>query len=528
MAKSAKSRAGLLVAAVPVAGVICLAGSFAWAIWQTYQERVDPGPIALACLGILLFLSIFVRAELANLKHYLNVSIYSLFVLGICVVLYLLAQSHNPEFDLTSHRKHTLSEATRQYLGLLKKDVEIVVLDVAHQPYEGLLNRIAAITPRVRWSLHDPRREPEIELRFNATVALETIYIVHGDKQKRISLGELSESAITNAIVEVTREQRIKIYFLTGHNELAFAAPPPNARSNDPSLSIFKDFLAERVMEVEQLDLTQRGFVPRDATLVVVAGPKRDLYEAEERLLERYLSEGGKMLVMFDPPSTTRGADFTYLARLIRRRGIDDQDMVVVDSEGDRLLGNFLRVPVQWYNDRHVITKSLSRNAAAIDLPQVRALGRIEPPPRGIVVTPLIRSSPEAWAESFGEIYADPAKVAVHPPDEEDFRAQDLGWAVEGAAGVQSGMRLAVFGTSILVRNGYVESRQTAAVLMLSTVNWLVEQEDLVAIPPRIIAGTPMILSAAQLRRLGILILLALPVPLFFGGVGYTLLIRRS
>ena len=91
--------------------------------------------------------------ELANLKHYVNVSIYSSFVLGICVVLYLFADSHSSEIDLTSHQKHTLSEATHQYLGLLKKDVEIVVLDVDHLPYEGLLDRIAAISPRV--SCHD-------------------------------------------------------------------------------------------------------------------------------------------------------------------------------------------------------------------------------------------------------------------------------------------------------------------------------------------------------------------------------------
>jgi hypothetical protein len=63
--------------------------------------------------------------------------------------------------------------------------------------------------------------------------------------------------------------------------------------------------------------------------------------------------------------------------------------------------------------------------------------------------------------------------------------------------------------------------------LMLNTVNWLSEQEDMIAVAPRQLKGTPIVLDPAQLRVIFIFAVVLIPALLFFGGVSYSLMRRR-
>ncbi|MBI1784649.1 GldG family protein [Candidatus Sumerlaeota bacterium] len=326
-----------LLKMLPIAGIACLLGSFGWAIHEKY---FDPISIALGGIGLLFFFTIFIKAEAANLKHYINVGFYSLFVLGLCAVTYLFAARYDSKIDLTAQKLHTLSRGTVNYLNLLKKDVEIVVFDTTEDPYRELLDQYPALTPRIQWSLHDPRKDPLFTRQFDANVSDQLIYIRHGDRKKRISKGEMNENTITNAIVEVTREREIVVYFLGGHGELAFQSPPKGEKDT-PSVSIFKDFLSSRAMQVQELNLVERGFVPKDAALIIIAGPQRDLLPSESGQLEKYMEGGGKLLVFFDLPRETGvSVDFSNFAGLLRHYGIDDREEVIVDVNGQRHYGH--------------------------------------------------------------------------------------------------------------------------------------------------------------------------------------------
>ena len=104
-----KPKAWDFMRALPLAGVLCLLGAFGWAI---AEKIFHGGAIALGSLGILMFLTAFIRVELANVRSYINVTFYVVFVLGICTVIYLEVRQRNRQFDLTSQKLHTISAAT--------------------------------------------------------------------------------------------------------------------------------------------------------------------------------------------------------------------------------------------------------------------------------------------------------------------------------------------------------------------------------------------------------------------------------
>ncbi len=512
-----------LVRLIPVLGVALILGSFGWAIRAGFFDATAG---AMAGIGSLLFLTIFIETEAANLRHYLSVGFYAALTLGICVILYMFASRYDGRLDLTKRKLHTLSDGTLRYLGLLKKDVEIVAFDTDDKPYRGLLQQYAAATPRVKWSAVDPRRDPVFSRKFDSAIPPQSVYIRHGETKKRISLAEFNEAAITNAIVEVTRQSRIVVNFLRGHGELEFDTPP-KAQSQIASVGAFKNFLAGRAMEVDELNLVERGFVPKETTLVVFAGPTRDFLPTEAEQLYKYIEGGGKLLGFMDlPRETGLSVDFTNLTSMLRRLGLDDKEEIVVDVNGKRHHGHPLKVPIMWLNPNHPVTQPLAATSSnQIVLPLVRSLKPLEPSIKEYALTPLIASSEEAWALPFTTV----GSTGIKSPAK--LEAMPAGWAIETPPDDKTGRpktRVAIFGTSELVNDGFITANNTAARLMLNTVNWLVEQEDLVYVPEKIVEGTPLLIGEAQLRLVLIMLTMAFPSLIFFGGITYVKLWRKG
>ena len=97
---------------------------------------------------------------------------------------------------------------------------------------------------------------------------------------------------------------------------------------------------------------------------------------------------------------------------------------------------------------------------------------------------------------------------------------------IEDMEGEGAGMRMVVFGTSEFVKNRYLGSRPEAHTLMINTANWLVEQEDLIAIQPRSPRGTPLSLTNAQRQLILIWLAFGMPALLIYGGVNYSRRVR--
>jgi hypothetical protein len=505
-----------------LSGAFMVLGALGWAI---ARRAFEPGAFGLGFFGVVLYVAGLWRVSFRSVLHFVNVGLYVAFAFGIAVVVYFFFRRHDARLDLTPHKAHTLSDQTLRYLDALKKEVAVTVFDMEARPYSGLLDRFAEATPHIRWAIYDPTRDPEFTRQFDPIVPNGMVYVVHGERSKRLNRDRLDEGALANAIVEVTRERKIAIYFLSDHGELAFDLPrsPTGEARPIPSVSAMRDYLQTQALTVKPLSLSDsHGVIPEDAALLVIAGPTQDIFPGERRAIEEYLNEGGKLLVYFDLPiSVGASVDFTQLAGVLRSRGLDDRERVIFDEQGERREGSRVNIRVASYNPSHPITEPLQRSSSRLVMPFVRGLTPVEPPVRGYQIWPLLATGNGATLEPF----------AGRPPGAEKPtpRQHALAWAVEGGPppGRTIGTRIVVFGGSLLVQNNYLGSNLTAQHLMDNTVKWLTEQEDLIAAPPMRVRETPLPLSPAEIWLTGAIVALALPTLLLLGGVSYSLIARR-
>ena len=471
-------------------------------------------------------------------------------VLGILIMINYLAVRQSARWDLTENRIYSLSDQSVRILEGLDAPVRILLFaqEPQFQTFRDRLDGYANASSLVTVEYIDADRQPGIARQYDVQQYGTTVFEYEG-RVERVTTP--TEQDLTNALIKVMAGAEYAAYFTTGHGE-------HNPTDTDPrnGYSGIAAALQRDNYRVETLVLAQQGDVPADANVVVVAGPTADFLQPEIDALARYIAGGGKVLFMIDPPDTGDTPSLANLTALIARWGVQLGNDVVVDVSGmGQLLGTDESVPVVSTYPPHAITEGFSLLTA---FPMARSVTPApDTSPDAPFVQSILQTSARSWAETnitelqtSGQVQLDvdsgdrqgPISLGVvvladlpeAPAAEENgddaaaagdaANAGDDGEA-EDESEVPREIRLAVFGDSDFVANstGSVTGNSD---LFLNAVNWLAQQEDLIAIRPKLPEDRRLTITAAQQRTVFWLSFLILPVVIIGSGV-YIWWLRR-
>jgi len=530
--------------ALPVVGLILIAVGLAiFGIFYTagmgLHERKMIAALAFGGVGALLTLLGFRTGGFGpNAKYYLSYSVTSIFVIGCLVLVYLICRNHSTTWDVTEEKIHSLHPRTVEFLKNLDKDVRITAFPSPDykRDIEGFLERYSRCSSRVHYQVRNPYKDIKIAKSFGKNISLGDIFIETGHKgepgkpnppdyrMKKINAytpRDLTESKLTNAIVEVVRPERITVYFLKGHGEVGFepAGGMFGTAQNRASYSGVRDLLEnEMSFKVETLELARTGFVPDDCSLLVCAGPKTDLLPLEAEAIAKYLRSGGRALFLLDPNERAR-IRFRQWRSLLAGFGVQiKHDMVLERNPVSQLTGD----PTILLVSRFGAHETVDNFGQMIQMARVRTVGPAENRPSTLTVTELMYSSDMSWAEDIEKLRA-AQEITVPEPDK--MKELPLAVAVSmETSNPDRPMRMIVIGDSDLFEDRFLPNTVR---LFANLVNWLVAREDLIDIPTKKLPDTPIFPSRAQMRTVFTLLVLGFPSVIFFCGLGYVLVRRR-
>jgi ABC-type uncharacterized transport system involved in gliding motility auxiliary subunit len=452
-------------------------------------------------------------------------------VLGILVMINYLAVRQNKRWDLTENQIFSLSDQTLRILRGL--DMPIRILLFAQEPefpgYRDQLDGYANASNLVTLDYIDADKQPAIAKQYEVQ-SYGTIVFEYDGRTERVTSS--TEQDLTNALIKVLAGEEHVAYFTTGHGEHDPTNSDPRVGYSGIAAALERDNY-----RVNALVLAQERDVPDDATVVVVAGPTTDFFAPEIEALRRYIDKGGKVLFMIDPPAQADSQPLTGLIGLVQEWGVQLGNNVVVDVSGmGQLLGTDESVPVVATYPPHAITQGFSFVTA---YPMARS---VTPAPStdgsGPVVTSILQTSARSWAEAnlsellgSGQVQLDleagdqqgpiSLGVAVSAPLPEPAAQAngDNGDTTADATEASTPeIRLAVFGDSDFIANSTGNVRGNAD-LFLNTVNWLAQQENLIAIRPRLPEDRRLTMTAAQQRIVFWLALFILPGAIVGSGI---------
>jgi ABC-type uncharacterized transport system involved in gliding motility auxiliary subunit len=448
----------------------------------------------------------------------INAAVSIVALAAMLVFLQALASRHGGSYDATANKRFSLSTQTVKILDRLSSDVVFTCFFKTDAPgrteLSDLLAAYAEENPRVKYSFVDPDKDPVTARRYRIR-SYGTIVAESGGREEQLT--QISEEKLTNAILKVTRATKKVICCLTGHGEKSIDDAQP------AGLSDLKGALEAEGYAVRNL-LTLRDSIPPDCAVLLVPGPEKDLYAQERDLIERYLSRGGSLLVLIDPL-----VEAPLLEGIAAGYGIDVTKSIIVDRFARLVSGNYLTPVVNQYG-AHPITEGFR---LASFFPQARALVVAKDKPQGVETTVLASTG----ASAFGETNLDEVLKGTtqYEPD------RDLAGPLAVAAAAKREIapapahdgappaptryaRVVVFGDSDFASNAYLGLSGNRD-LVLNTIGWLAEEEDLIAIRAKNPLSQPVVLNMRQGRTVFWLPVVGMPA--LVACIGVLVLLRR-
>lgn len=447
-----------------------------------------------------------------------------LVLLAILVAVNWVANRQNKRWDLTESKQFSLSDQTKQILGGLTGPLKVRVFHGSQdspQRYRDRFLEYEYLSKQVSVEYINAEGKPTEAEKYEIT-AVPTIVLEYAGRTQRATSAD--EQAVTNALKKLIEGKTKKAYFLQGHGERDPDDTSPRGAKGASSA------LADENFEVAKLTLAQAGSIPADTTLLIVAGATTDLLPQEAELIGAFLKNGGKLLLMIDPPEKGGTTQPASLIALAKSWGIQVGEDIVVDASGmGRVLGTDASVPIGMPTS-HPITANFRVITA---FPLTRSITAVEGGADGKFAQSFVQTSEQSWAESDVKgLYATgrpeknvdkgdkagPVSVAAAvsapatappPPPPTDKPAADK---PEDAPKPES--RLAVIGDSDFVSNRWMALGGNGD-LFLNTANWLAQQEDLIAIRPKDPEDRRVELTEDQQTRLFWITLLIIPLALF-------------
>lgn len=524
---------GNLSAAALLGSVAALVGA---GVVRLIASQLTASYLTLLAIGLLLLLVAAatsydsIRANLLSRKGFygFNTVIMILLFLAIASMIIFVGARNNARFDTTASREFSLAKQTNQILKDLDRDVEAIAFFTPTDPLQAvvrgpamdLLQEYSQVNSKFSYRVIDPEVAPEEARRYGVNPDtqpgsivfasdnnLQPVETVQFASQGQYVPNSNLERDFSQAILAITRKQQKMVYFLVRHGERDASNAAESGGYGYATRGLEGDNYRADV-----LDLASEKKVPEDASVLVIAGPQRDLLPEEKAPLQDYLRKGGKAMFLLDP-----GTPDSY-REILRTWGVDLVNGTVVDVANS--VADDPRTPLvrrSGYGDpagigiaspiTHALTDSTFFEHAAAIQPLQNQGKDLQPPKPNVfyvsnnppfIVNPLVMST-----DFFSWSTTDPQSNQFKQGDVRGPLA--MGVTIEAiapfgeqpAAGADNKQKtqIVVIGNSAFATNRFYTSFGNGD-LFLNSINWLAGDVELISVRPKLIQ--PRILIVTQ------------------------------
>jgi ABC-type uncharacterized transport system involved in gliding motility auxiliary subunit len=443
-------------------------------------------------------------------KYTAYVSLYILIILAVLVAANFLANRYDKSYDSTSNKQFSLSDQTIKIVKNLKQDVTISDFDKTSNftAAKDLLGRYNVLSSKLHVDYIDPDKKPLLAKQAGIRT-YGTIQVAMGNRKQEAK--SLTEEDVTGALVRVLKGGARTVCFVSGSGEHAlddtaesgYSAAKEVLERNNYQTKVVKLIGGAAAAPVTGGKIAIGGpapsaggakpEVPKDCTVLVIAGPRFDYVQPEVDAIKKYVEGGGRALFLVDPPLQLAGqqtADNAALAAMLAGWGVTLNKNLVVDTSGvGQLFGLNEVVPLVSTYDSHAIVRDMKGVATAFPLARsldVKSGGKT-------TVEKLFETSDNSLATTN----LSSAQIAVSGKDPKGpFTLGAAGTYDTGQPSSQG--RFVVTGSSGWVANNILRFNGNRD-LFMNMMNWLSSDEDLISIRPKEPADRRLTLTRRQM-----------------------------
>ena len=281
------------------------------------------------------------------LKKAISRTSYLIIMLIIIIAAYiginvLMEKLNITDIDLTADKIYSLSDTSKQIARSIDQEVKIILVNMEDiQSVIDFSNRYSKENDKITVEeVNDISKYPELAKKYSLASNDFKIIIECGDRSKILTTDDLytydystyeqkdlTEEAMTNALLDITTAQKPKIYFLAGNNV-----------NLDSYMYDFKQSLKSEANEVEDLDLLTAGKVPDDCDVLVLTTLSTDLKDIERDAILNYIKKGGK-IALFSDANVTK-LNMPNFQKVLDEYGVSISEGILLEQDTKKMLSN--------------------------------------------------------------------------------------------------------------------------------------------------------------------------------------------
>ncbi|NCN26489.1 GldG family protein [bacterium] len=456
-----------------------------------------------------------------NVRFFVGLSFFVAALLIVLGVGNWYVASQNKVWDLTKNQSNSLSEQSLNILEGLESEMTMEVwtrslprMSQGMDAERFFKNYENAANGKLKLVVKDPNSFPveakELRIARDPTIIIRSS---EGRENRVETFNEnKAEESVTNAIIQTLKGQKKTVCFLGGHKELDLNEKGPQG------LSSLRDGLEFSAYEAREVLLLTHDKMPEYCEVLVIAGPQSEPIEKEITIIKEYISSGGPTLALFGPevPNMWQNIFKDYNVKI--------NNDVIVDQ---RVQKPVLGVLTANYNPDVKVFASFSQPVFLRFVSSVSSPEKLE----GFDVHPFVSSESVSFTRAGGlkalgnslspragdkqgphaiGVLIEGEKVEKKESNEED------GENAEVKADEAKPVKIAVVGSYLFAANGLIVGYSNKDFL-LSAINYLSGDADIVGIRPRTKSTAKLQLTIENLLQVQGFILLAASVFIVMG-----------
>ena len=390
----------------------------------------------------------------------------------------------------------------------LKQPVTITYWDkaTAFQGAHDLLDRYKNLSPNIDIKYEDVDKKKTAAIAAGVKT-YGTIQVSSGSRTQDAK--SLTEEEITGAMVRALKGGERDVCFTLGSGEHSIADTDRDGYSG------VKDLIEKNTYKTESVKLIEKAEIPATCTVLIVGGPAHDLIQPEVDAIKAYVENGGRALIMLDPPLKFAHMEVDEnqaFATMLAAWGVTfDKDLVIDTSGMGQLFGAGPEYPLVTGYESHAIVREMKDTPTLF--PIVRSLD--------------VKNGDKTTVEKLFETTDNSFATVNLSQPEIDPKAKNnkAGPLVLGAAGTYNtgkengNGRFVTVGTSRWIANGFLRFNGNRD-LFMNMMNWLSSDEDLISIRPKEPEDRRLNMTSRQMSMVFYESVVFIPLLIVAAGVG--------
>jgi ABC-type uncharacterized transport system involved in gliding motility auxiliary subunit len=438
-------------------------------------------------------------------KYASYVTLYIAVILAVLAAANWLADRHNKSYDATANKRFSLSEQTEKVVKGLKQDVKITYFDetIRFEQAQDLLGRYRNLSSKLTVEYIDPYRRPR-QARAAGVTSVPATFVEAGKRKEEAK--SLTESDLTSALIRALKGVR-SVCAISGSGEQNLDD------TGQDGYSLLKQILEKDSYNVRSITILEQPDIPKDCTVLLVGGPRKDYSDPMVKAIKSYVEGGGRALIALSPPvklGRQEIGDNQGLVKMLAGWGVTLNRDFILDARGQRSgLGAEYSVVTDY--ESHPIGK------------EMKGTGSVFPFARSLEVKSVDKAQVEklfsTGSNSYGTTNMAPTSVDPKKEKKGPFALAACGTYDSGKE-YDKGRFVAVGSSEWLgnsqLYNPFFGNRD----LVLNMVNWLSADEELIAIRPKSPEDRRLTLDIQKLWMIKYFSVFLIPLVIIGAGIG--------